>query len=284
MESGRRAHADPDRLRQVLANLVDNALKYGAAGAGAGCRPRVWGRRSAFASPIVGRDTAPDEVEKIWKRLYRSGSSRREPEKGLGLGLSFAKAIVEAHGGRISVDSTVSQGTTSRRAAERRSRGSVLLRIARGEGVAARPEHRAASSRTSVVRANARGLQRLSEGALGPYSSCRCCVSPGSGARGRIRPRHYRLLAAGLPLGDPSRDPELRSSILGPSVLRPCDRYFPGCGLRNELGRLRCPSSRCDPAASREARRGRRRRCLRRRRFGQRLRAPRPLPNSVRMR
>ncbi len=112
VESGLRAHADPDRLRQVLANLVDNALKYGADGGEVRLQAARLGAQVRIRVSDRGAGIAPDEVEKIWKRLYRSGSSRRGPKKGLGLGLSFAKAIVEAHGGRISVDSTVGQGTT----------------------------------------------------------------------------------------------------------------------------------------------------------------------------
>lgn len=95
--------ADRNRMRQVLANLLDNAIKYTPHGGnifiGAHQEPEL--------TVILVRDTGigivSDEVAKIWDRLYRGDKSRSEP--GLGLGLSLVKAVVEAHRGRIEVDS-----------------------------------------------------------------------------------------------------------------------------------------------------------------------------------
>ncbi|OHE81378.1 MAG: hypothetical protein A3G75_14070 [Verrucomicrobia bacterium RIFCSPLOWO2_12_FULL_64_8] len=93
--------ADPVRLRQALANLVDNAVKYTPGGG------QVWlkAESRAGSTVIAVRDTgpgiAPDEQERIWRRLYRGDHSRSQ--RGLGLGLSVVKALVEAHGGRVSV-------------------------------------------------------------------------------------------------------------------------------------------------------------------------------------
>ena len=102
--------ADRNRLRQVLANLVDNAVKYTPRG----------GRielRAAPANGVVelrvtdsGIGIPNDELPRIWERLFRGDRSRSE--KGLGLGLSLVKAIVEAHGGTVTVTSTVGRGTT----------------------------------------------------------------------------------------------------------------------------------------------------------------------------
>ena len=100
---------DRNRMRQVLANLIDNAIKYTPAGGrvdvgatGNGGLATVWVADS-------GMGMTADELPRIWDRLYRGDKSRSE--RGLGLGLSLVKAIVEAHGGRVSVDSTPGKGS-----------------------------------------------------------------------------------------------------------------------------------------------------------------------------
>lgn len=101
---------DRQRLRQVLANLVDNALKYTPAGG----RVTIHASRSAEGVSIRVEDTgagiAPADLPRIWDRLYRADSSRGE--SGLGLGLSLVKAIIVAHGGRVDVTSTPGAGST----------------------------------------------------------------------------------------------------------------------------------------------------------------------------
>jgi signal transduction histidine kinase len=102
-------NADRTRLEQVAANLIDNAVKYTPAGG----RVDVEVTRAAAAAVLRVRDTgpgiAPDEIPRIWTRLFRGDASRAE--RGLGLGLSFVKAIVEAHGGTVSVESHLGQGS-----------------------------------------------------------------------------------------------------------------------------------------------------------------------------
>jgi len=106
--AGLNVPADPTRLRQVLANLVDNALKYTPAGGS------VWleAERRGDQVRLAVRDTGPGipagEQEKIWERLYRGDHSRSQ--RGLGLGLSVVKAMVEAHGGRVAVANGSSGG------------------------------------------------------------------------------------------------------------------------------------------------------------------------------
>ncbi|MCC6161771.1 MAG: HAMP domain-containing protein [Acidobacteria bacterium] len=100
---------DRARLRQVLANLVDNAVKYTAPGG----RIAIDGRRDGHEASIAVTDTGSgipaDELPHIWERLYRGDRSRAT--RGLGLGLSLVKAIVEAHGGSVAVTSTTGVGT-----------------------------------------------------------------------------------------------------------------------------------------------------------------------------
>jgi signal transduction histidine kinase len=107
---GTTVDADPIRLRQAIANLVDNAIKYTPRGG----RVDVTVTRAAGDAIVQVRDTgdgiAEDALPRIWDRLYRADSSRSRP--GLGLGLSLVKAIVEAHGGRITVASTPGRGST----------------------------------------------------------------------------------------------------------------------------------------------------------------------------
>jgi signal transduction histidine kinase len=100
---------DRNRIRQVLANLVDNALKYTPEGG----RVEVAAERDGSEAVVIVSDTGvgipPDELPRIWDRLYRGDKSRST--RGLGLGLSLVKAIVEAHRGRVEVQSTPAEGT-----------------------------------------------------------------------------------------------------------------------------------------------------------------------------
>lgn len=100
--------ADGIRLRQVLANLLDNAIKYTPANG----RVMITVRTESGGALVAFRDTgigiAPDEQKKIWARLYRGDKSRSQ--HGLGLGLSLVKAVVEAHRGRVTVASREGAG------------------------------------------------------------------------------------------------------------------------------------------------------------------------------
>ncbi|MHB9071918.1 MAG: sensor histidine kinase [Desulfobaccales bacterium] len=101
--------ADRDRLRQALANLLDNAVKYTLEGG----RVNI----EAFDRPgqvvIVIQDNGPgippEEISRIWDRLYRGDKSRSQ--RGLGLGLSLVKAIIAAHHGHVEVSSQPGDGS-----------------------------------------------------------------------------------------------------------------------------------------------------------------------------
>ena len=100
---------DRTRLEQVAANLIDNAVKYTPAGG----RVEVTVGRGDGQAGLSVRDTGvgipPDELPRIWDRLFRGDASRTE--RGLGLGLSLVRAIVEAHGGTVEVQSEPGQGS-----------------------------------------------------------------------------------------------------------------------------------------------------------------------------
>ena len=99
---------DPVRLRQVAANLIDNACKYTPAGG----QVRVSVTTEPEAVMLAVADTGPGipEAEKprIWERLYRGDKSRSEA--GLGLGLSVVRAVVAAHGGMATVENAATGG------------------------------------------------------------------------------------------------------------------------------------------------------------------------------
>ena len=101
--------ADRNRMSQVLANLLDNAIKYTPHGGNIVVDAYQEKEHTVILIKDSGIGISADEVPKIWDRLYRGDKSRTEP--GLGLGLSLVKAVVEAHKGRIEVDSDPGVGS-----------------------------------------------------------------------------------------------------------------------------------------------------------------------------
>ena len=103
-------HADRTRIQQALANLLDNAIKYTPDGERVTVTAEAAlpsGLRLAVADTGIG--ITADELPHIWDRLYRGDKSRTE--KGLGLGLSLVKAVVQAHRGTVEVSSQPGQGS-----------------------------------------------------------------------------------------------------------------------------------------------------------------------------
>lgn len=103
--------ADRTRLQQALANLVDNALKYSAADTEVAIRVRAdSGGAIVLTVADEGMGIPAADLPRIWDRLFRGDKSRSQ--RGLGLGLSFVRAITQAHGGRAEVVSAEGRGAT----------------------------------------------------------------------------------------------------------------------------------------------------------------------------
>ncbi len=100
---------DRTRISQVWANLLDNAIKYGKVGGWVKIFAGVEGRYCLVVIEDNGMGISENEQGRIWERLYRGDRSRSE--KGLGLGLNYVRAVVETHGGSVSVQSVLHEGS-----------------------------------------------------------------------------------------------------------------------------------------------------------------------------
>jgi two-component system sensor histidine kinase BaeS len=106
------AWADPDRIEQVLVNLLDNAIKYSYPGStvtlfvdkGADDMARVQVQDQGIGIP-------PESLPRVGERFYRADKARSRSEGGSGLGLAIARALVKVHGGHLAVESEEGQGT-----------------------------------------------------------------------------------------------------------------------------------------------------------------------------
>jgi signal transduction histidine kinase len=124
------ATADPQRLAQILGNLIENALRYTPAGgqvtvrARADDRPPIANRRPpalgtetgssvvVFEVSDTGAGIPPDELPQIFERFYRTDKARARETGGSGLGLAIVQRLVEMQGGQIWASSAVGRGTT----------------------------------------------------------------------------------------------------------------------------------------------------------------------------
>jgi PAS domain S-box-containing protein len=104
-------HADYERVRTVLENLVSNAVKYSPDGGVIRITGRDNGDHAIIAVSDQGIGIATEEQSKLFRRFYRVDNRLRRETQGAGLGLFLSRAIIEAHGGRIWVESQPGRGT-----------------------------------------------------------------------------------------------------------------------------------------------------------------------------
>ncbi len=102
---------DRDHLEQVVANLVDNAIKYSPEGGAVRVRVRVEGDEVHSTVEDEGIGIPADQLSRVFDIFYRTTEAERRRTPGLGLGLFITRGIVERHGGRIWAESEVGRGT-----------------------------------------------------------------------------------------------------------------------------------------------------------------------------
>lgn len=105
-------YADPKRLKQIILNLVNNAFRYTPEGGKITVTATKQGNDFLFSVQDTAWELRRKNLDKIFDRFYRTDRSRDRESGGSGLGLAITKALVEAHGGWIKVDSTLDVGTT----------------------------------------------------------------------------------------------------------------------------------------------------------------------------
>jgi signal transduction histidine kinase len=103
---------DPERIRQVLVNLLTNAVMYSPNGGEVTVRARPNGHQVRVEVTDHGIGVDPEEQTQIFERFYRAKDGRALREQGSGLGLAIVKELIEAHGGEVGVTSQVGVGST----------------------------------------------------------------------------------------------------------------------------------------------------------------------------
>jgi heavy metal sensor kinase len=114
-DASQRVHADPTILRQVLVNLLDNAIKYSPSGARISVRVRnADSNTTAIEVEDAGPGISPEHRERVFERFYRTDEARSRDTGGVGLGLAIAKWGTEVHGGRLELHSVPGSGCVFR--------------------------------------------------------------------------------------------------------------------------------------------------------------------------
>ena len=103
---------DPRAFKQIVLNLVSNAIKFTERGGSVTISARVEGQRMALRVMDNGVGIAPDDLKRIGDPFFQAGTTYQRRHEGTGLGLSIVKSLVALHGGEMDVQSRVAEGTT----------------------------------------------------------------------------------------------------------------------------------------------------------------------------
>ena len=106
------SHGNSEQIKQVIMILLDNALKYTTPKGKISIVLRKYNNKAIMTVTNTSKGIPEGYIDKIFDRFYRIDKSRSKDSGGYGLGLSIAKAIVEQHYGKISVESNVNENTT----------------------------------------------------------------------------------------------------------------------------------------------------------------------------
>ena len=107
-------NVEPDRIRQILVNLLTNAHEYSPEGASIGVSARTLGAEVEISVTDDGPGIPAEQLERIFERFTRGDAGLTQRVGGTGLGLAISKSLVELHGGGISAESALGQGSTFR--------------------------------------------------------------------------------------------------------------------------------------------------------------------------
>jgi signal transduction histidine kinase len=105
------ALGDPSKIREILLNLLDNAIQYTPSGGKIILGARVSADGVTFYVSDNGIGIPEEDQKRIFERFYRVDDARSREVGGTGLGLSITKHLIEAHGGTITVESTLNGGS-----------------------------------------------------------------------------------------------------------------------------------------------------------------------------
>jgi signal transduction histidine kinase len=106
------AVVDSERISQVLTNLLSNAIKFSPDEGRLGLTLSVSQEEAVITVEDCGIGISEEDRERLFERFFRAGNAMERAIPGTGLGLAICKGIVDAHHGRLSVDSTLGRGTT----------------------------------------------------------------------------------------------------------------------------------------------------------------------------
>ena len=112
------AEVDSERVLQVLANLIGNAIKFTPAGGAIHLRVEPFDDRVELTVADTGPGIAAEDQASVFDRFWQADRSER---RGMGLGLYIARSIAEAHGGRLTLESELGRGSTFRFSVPRRA-------------------------------------------------------------------------------------------------------------------------------------------------------------------